>query len=35
MTDYIDLNFDSIVEHLGNTVNKLHNQVNRKFIDTH
>ena len=35
MTDYIDLNCDSIVEHLGNTVNKLHNQVNRKFIDTH
>lgn len=35
MTDYIDLNCDSIVEHLGNTVNKLHNQVNRKFIDIH
>ena len=35
MTDYIDLNCDSIIEHLGNTVNKLHNQVNRKFIDTH
>ena len=35
MTDYIDLNCDSIVEYLGNTVNKLHNQVNRKFIDTH
>ena len=35
MTDYIDLNCDSIVEHLGNTVNKLHNQVNRKFIDVH
>lgn len=35
MTDYIDLNCDSIVEYLGNTVNKLHNQVNRKFIDVH
>lgn len=35
MTDYIDLNCDSIVEYLGNTVNKLHNQVNRKFIDAH
>ena len=35
MTDYIDLNCDSIVEYLGNTVNKLHNQVNRKFIDIH
>lgn len=35
MTDYIDLNCDSIMEYLGNTVNKLHNQVNRKFIDVH
>ena len=35
MTDYIELNCDSIVEYLGNTVNKLHNQVNRKFIDIH
>ena len=35
MTDYIELNCDSIVEYLGNTVNKLHNQVNRKFIDVH